>query len=51
MDYRVCKWPSHLNNADDSLAQHFDDLNNPLLDNLLIPSECQLISFSHFLPR
>eukprot|EP00850_Spirogloea_muscicola_P010798 SM000064S19820 [mRNA] locus=s64:536002:538047:- [translate_table: standard] len=53
MDYKVCRWPEPLSNADDTLARHFDRMNDAPFANAtsIGLDSCQIISFSHFLPR
>jgi hypothetical protein len=52
-DFSACKWPSPLNNDTDSIAQYFDDLNVLNLQEVsnVKQEDCQIITFSHFLPR
>ncbi|KAL2628813.1 hypothetical protein R1flu_013499 [Riccia fluitans] len=52
-DYGACKWPAPLSTSDDSIARHIDELNDVKLRDLpdLQHADCQVISFSHFLPR
>jgi len=63
-DYRLCRWPAPLDSFDDSVAEHFDALNDerPVeagedasrLEALMSGSRESgevVISFSHFLPR
>lgn len=35
LDFHVCAWPAHLGSADDSLARHFDALNEPAFTETL----------------
>lgn len=65
MDFHACSWASQpslqLPNVEDSLARHFDALNEPAFSAALGAIEAQadaaggarppVISFSHFLPR
>lgn len=52
-DFRACKWPDGLINGDNSLAAHFDAMNDKNQDTLQeMLARCnQIISFSHFVPR
>ena len=60
-DFRLCKWPSPLNDLDESVARALDDMNDTrqewkvFLDALEngTPEErnAEILSFSHFLPR
>lgn len=65
MDFHACSWASQPSlqppDADDSLARHFDALNEPGFSATLAAIEAAaaaaggdrppVISFSHFLPR
>lgn len=61
LDFHVCSWPEPLNSHDDSLAAHFDAMNEPAFSEALQQVEAQtaaaggvrppVFSFSHFLPR
>ncbi|CAN4085364.1 unnamed protein product [Withania somnifera] len=52
-DFRACKWPSGLISGDNSLATHFDAMNDKNQDRVqeMLASCNQIISFSHFIPR
>ncbi|KAG6555954.1 hypothetical protein Mapa_001894 [Marchantia paleacea] len=52
-DFSACKWPSPLDTSNDSIARHIDGLNDAILNVLpdLQHADCQVITFSHFLPR
>ncbi|KAM7274326.1 hypothetical protein ACFE04_028990 [Oxalis oulophora] len=52
-DFQACKWPEELSNRDDSLALHFDAMNEKSEDVIQeIRRTCsQIITFSHFVPR
>ncbi len=60
MDFHACRWPSHIPSSHDtSIAEYFDNLNEPALSNLAENLEMEeeqtglrppLITFSHFLP-
>lgn len=52
-DFSACKWPLPLDSLTDSLARHFDDLNELNLQGFppVPQADCQVITFSHFLPR
>jgi predicted phosphodiesterase len=45
MDYYACRWPSGFGAAD--VTEYFAALN----DELIVPDEGKVITFSHFLPR
>uniref|UniRef100_A0A061S2J1 Metallo-dependent protein n=1 Tax=Tetraselmis sp. GSL018 TaxID=582737 RepID=A0A061S2J1_9CHLO len=57
-DFSMCEWPEGLSPLDDSLARHFDALNDPAVSNLAAELRRQrregrrppVITFSHFLP-
>jgi hypothetical protein len=50
-DFRRCKWPSPLDPLDDSVAKHFDKLNDaPVAAALKAFPTARILSFSHFLP-
>jgi hypothetical protein len=53
-DFRLCKWPLPLDHMiDGSLARYFDELNLEDFQSAVAndQDECQIITFSHFLPR
>jgi len=53
-DFRLCKWPLPLDDmVDGSLARYFDELNLEEFQSAVAreQNECQIITFSHFLPR
>ncbi|CAM6098737.1 unnamed protein product [Calypogeia fissa] len=52
-DFTACKWPLPLDNLTDSIAQQLDELNVLNLQGIpnLQQTDCQVITFSHFLPR
>ena len=60
VDFHACRWPSHIPSSHDtSIAEYFDNLNEPALSNLAENLEMEeeqtgrrppLITFSHFLP-
>jgi hypothetical protein len=60
VDFHACRWPPAVSTAHDtSLAEYFDNLNEPALSNLAETLEMEeedsgqrspLITFSHFLP-
>ena len=60
MDFHACQWPPHIPSSHDtSIAEYFDNLNEPALSNLAENMEMEeeeagtrppLITFSHFLP-
>ena len=60
MDFHACRWPAAIPTSHDtSLAEFFDNLNEPALSNLAETLEMEqedtgarspLITFSHFLP-
>ena len=58
VDFHACTWPSpELNAKDTSLAEYFDRLNEPQLDNFCSVlsmdgggQQTPIITFSHFLP-
>lgn len=64
-DYRLCKWPAPLDQHTDSVAAHFDKMNDEWIQDLgesdysrlsSMMSGCRepgdvVITFSHFLPR
>ena len=60
MDFHACRWPPHIPSSHDtSIAEYFDNLNEPALSNLAENLEMEeeqtgqrppLITFSHFLP-
>ncbi|KAL3686866.1 hypothetical protein R1sor_013175 [Riccia sorocarpa] len=52
-DFSACKWPTPLSTSDDSIARYIDELNDENLRGLPAreQADCQVISFSHFLPR
>lgn len=52
-DFHACTWPPELSNSDIALAHRFDMMNEKN-DNAIKEvqnSNCQIITFSHFLPR
>lgn len=57
MDFHLCTWPGHLSNQDDSIARHFDDMNDARdleakVDSLKTQHPgAPVITFSHFVPR
>ncbi|KAL4446687.1 hypothetical protein ABPG77_007931 [Micractinium sp. CCAP 211/92] len=61
IDFHACSWPAPLSSQDDSLAAHFDELNEPAFSQAVQEIEAEtaaaggkrppIISFSHFLPR
>lgn len=53
-DFRLCKWPPPLNSlVDEDLARYFDELNSKEFPSVFSAEQdkCQVITFSHFLPR
>ena len=60
VDFHACQWPPHIPSSHDtSIAEYFDNLNEPALSNLAENMEMEeedagarppLITFSHFLP-
>lgn len=52
-DFHACKWPSQLSSDDVALAHFFDTMNekNRELIQEIQKNCCQLITFSHFVPR
>lgn len=60
VDFHACRWPPHIPSSHDtSIAEYFDNLNEPALSNLAENLEMEeeetghrppLITFSHFLP-
>lgn len=52
VDFFRCTWPTHLDPLTDSLAKHFDGLNDTaqLQHFLATRGQTPVISFSHFLP-
>ncbi len=60
VDFHACRWPSSIPTSHDtSIAEYFDNLNEPALSNLAENLEMEeeesgsrspLITFSHFLP-
>lgn len=60
VDFHACRWPSSIPTSHDtSIAEYFDNLNEPSLSNLAENLEMEeentgrrspLITFSHFLP-
>ena len=60
VDFHACQWPAHIPSSHDtSIAEYFDNLNEPALSNLAENMEMEeedagtrppLITFSHFLP-
>ncbi len=53
-DFRLCKWPPPLNSlVDEDLARYFDELNSKEFPSVFSAErdKCQVITFSHFLPR
>ncbi|XP_010918026.1 uncharacterized protein [Elaeis guineensis] len=52
-DFHACTWPPELSNGDVALAHHFDmmnEKNNNAVEEVH-KTNCQIITFSHFLPR
>ena len=60
VDFHACRWPSSIPSSHDtSIAEYFDNMNEPSLSNLAEKLEMEeedyncrspLITFSHFLP-
>ena len=60
VDFHACRWPPHIPSSHDtSIAEYFDNLNEPALSNLAENLEMEeeetghrppLLTFSHFLP-